>query len=1392
MRWYWGIALDTLDLANKDVPSDTKTYIKLRLVEIYRAILVFEIKSICSYYRNRGFSFLRDLVKFDDWESQLENICKLENEFERDYHQYSSQQTINLNSMIQGSLERLMDLISENKESQLGELDRQCLKDLHVTDPKHDKSRIIESKEDLQWEFLSWVFKNSQFQEWRDNDSSRLLWIKGDPGKGKTMLICGILQELENSLPFQHCLAYFFCQGTDQRLNNANNVLRGLIYMLVLQRHSLLSHVRKEYNSGGSSTFNDANSWIVLSNIFENILQDPGSRGCYVVIDALDECAADRKKLLDLIVKNLSNTPRIKWVLSSRNFVDIENKLDACSSSFRIDLEINAETVSGAVNAYIQNKIPNLGLLKNREHLHDQMCSEMLEKANGTFLWAALVFKEFERLEDFIPETDDQVLALLRNIPSDLTELYHRMLKQVLDITEDVFENRKRCIDILSTMAVAFQPIQLIELSPLIGYKNKGLGGIQMFKKLVQKCGSFLTIRGDTVYFIHQTAKDYLVEAGSDQLFENGIGAVHRAVFHHSLDVLSSSGTLRRNIYDLPHPSVNVSEIVRPCPDPLQTIRYSCVHAFEHFSRSLVNNNGTSHSNETNDVHDIKKIHKFLKQFLLNWLEAICLMREFRRNMASMHRIVELLELSFKKRQRDLRKLSEFDLINDAFRFMFFNRYFIFAVPLQTYVSALMFSPMKSAVRLQFQEELSWIKTLPVVDEHWDSCKYTFFCIWKEFCNYAISNDGKFVAAACSDGRIQVWELSTGNLFCATQVGNKPTISIESSSGSILLASKSSSGFKVMALSTCSKKEIWSSQTFSQEYDDHHIRLLLSEDSALIALIVGNGLDHIIVHIIDSTTGQDVKRLYLDERCYYIQLSPDFKLIAEWQTGGSLRIRNTYTEETLYEMKDIDKKTRIGLSSRLNFLAIQDESGKLSVRNIVSNTEIMRIPYMPYLFLWSSFSDSILIANHDGVVQAWDITTGKSDTMALPFDVPRNDGKDDYKRCFYFSENCRFLIYFGRYDIKLWELDSMNVLEHTQTEITSLALSNDAKLIASSSKPPRSISILDSDTGEVRHTLIHQGDFDSCTHRFCEMAFSNDARILITCLSINEDGIECLYTVSLWSTETGNKLLSWNVTRATTGVDCSDSVRSLELSPDSTLLAMEFQSAVILWDVKTGRRLHTLKNSENRNPRQMSFSADCKFLALSGESAKKWGTVDVELWNLSENKVIWHFNKTSEAADVFFDNSTLCVATDQGYIGFDALDMKMPTSSPLILDIEQLDKTGQPQPVSARLYNERYSASHESTAFITAIYWNAKRLIWVHPQYRYGFYYDKCLSTRVFASSSSVIKIRSPNRGILTIEFQRPPPDASDDWTPWQSSLLFQGNRSSKQEIEGDKRHFRE
>jgi hypothetical protein len=57
------------------------------------------------------------------------------------------------------------------------------------------KKRIEETKGGLLEDSYHWILKHSDFQQWRNGQQSQLLWIKGDPGKGKTMLLCGIVNE---------------------------------------------------------------------------------------------------------------------------------------------------------------------------------------------------------------------------------------------------------------------------------------------------------------------------------------------------------------------------------------------------------------------------------------------------------------------------------------------------------------------------------------------------------------------------------------------------------------------------------------------------------------------------------------------------------------------------------------------------------------------------------------------------------------------------------------------------------------------------------------------------------------------------------------------------------------------------------------------------------------------------------------------------------------------------------------------------------------------------------------------------------------------------------------------------------------------------------------------
>ncbi|KAL2145611.1 hypothetical protein VTI28DRAFT_6669 [Corynascus sepedonium] len=268
---------------------------------------------------------------------------------------------------------------------------RDYLKDLYKTDPRHDKTRIEQAKGRLLVDSYRWVLDNDDFRRWRDDRKTKLLWITGDPGKGKTMLVCGIIDEL-TSKSYSNLLSFFFCQATDRSINNATAVLRGLVYLLVDQQPSLIPHVQKKYDAAVNPLFRNENAWVALSEIFTDILEDPGLPFTYLVIDALDECVEGLNLLLDLVVQTSSVYSDIKWIVSSRNWPSIGKHLGTTAQKARLSLELNEGSVSTAVTTYIRFKVEELAK-RNEYHnmTRDAVKHYLSINAHGTFLWVALL-----------------------------------------------------------------------------------------------------------------------------------------------------------------------------------------------------------------------------------------------------------------------------------------------------------------------------------------------------------------------------------------------------------------------------------------------------------------------------------------------------------------------------------------------------------------------------------------------------------------------------------------------------------------------------------------------------------------------------------------------------------------------------------------------------------------------------------------------------------------------------------------------------------------------------------------------------------------------------------------------------------------------------------------
>jgi hypothetical protein len=503
-----------------------------------------------------------------------------------------------------------------------------CAQDLYLTDPRHDKERIVATKGGLLEDSYRWILGNSEFQQWRAQQSA-LLWIKGDPGKGKTMLLCGIINELDKSTAKTALLSYFFCQATDSRINNATAVLRGLIYMLASQQPSLISHILKKYDHAGKSLFDDANAWVALVEIFTDMLQDPNLNRTYLIIDALDECVTDLPKLLNFIVQSSSTPSHIKWIVSSRKWPDIEERLKNAGQN--LSLELNAESISTAVKVFIQHKVLQLAQQKSyNDETRDAVFDYLSSNANNTFLWVALVCQNLEKIPRW------KTLTKLSAFPPGLDHLYGRMVEQIRSWDDD---DATLCKQILATIAVAYRPLMLKELASVVETLENMTDDLASLREIVSLCGSLLTIREDTVYFVHQSAKDYLLAQAFNEIFPSGKEDAHYVIFSRSLQVMSR--TLRRDIYSLRAPGYPIEQVKQPHPDPLAASRYSCIYWVDH----LCNWNANSFSNHGVDLQDGGVVDVFIRKKYLYWLEALSLCRSMSKGVLLMAKLEAFIQV---------------------------------------------------------------------------------------------------------------------------------------------------------------------------------------------------------------------------------------------------------------------------------------------------------------------------------------------------------------------------------------------------------------------------------------------------------------------------------------------------------------------------------------------------------------------------------------------------------------------------------------------------------------------------------------------------------------------------------------------------------------------------
>ncbi|KAK6350808.1 hypothetical protein TWF718_003994 [Orbilia javanica] len=1063
-----------------------------------------------------------------------------------------------------------------------------CIRELRTTDPRDDKERIQETKGGLLKDSYKWVTENPDFQRWRNDDKYRMLWVSGDPGKGKTMLLCGIVDELEETATSTHgslYLSYFFCQATDSRINSATAVLRGLIFLLVAQEQSLISHIQKKHNQAGKGLFEDTNSWSALSKILTDILRDitkePANK-LYLVIDALDECVTGQEQLLSFISQHVSTWPQIKWVVSSRNWPSIERDLGLqTDTGSRLSLELNAALVSRAVEIYVAYKVSELWPGEGNETFKKQICEQLLEKANGTFLWVALVLKDLRALRGTYQGQDrKKIMEKLGKMPNSLPELYRHMIDQINGLPD---ENPRLCRIILAAVTVAYRPLRLVEL-PAVTELEGDPTNPGVLDVLVRNCGSFLTVRQGIIYFVHQSAKDFLIEEENSSIFtaDSSLENIHYSMFSHSLQTMPKA--LRRNIYGLSNPGIRVGDIKTPDLDLLAQIGYSCAHWVGHLLAGRV---GGSNFRENDEDY----ILGFLQQHFLHWLEAMSLMGALPESIKMINSFLSMFGVPTGR--GGLRSF-----ISDARRFILTHRTTIETQPLQLYSSCLLFSPSQSVVRTQNWNEVpEWMEGTPRIQEDWDSCLHILRGNTGNVNKICFSPDGKLLAAYSLNLRfentIRLWDLATGSLRAELKDHHEGIRSIHFLSDNRLLS------FSHNYRGVLPVVKFWNTNTgtLCSTIDGLHSSIADITGLYLDPMPPGLSPDSKFLAYFFNLPNTGVRVWDIHKNCLYADINAVDAGSISFSPDSKFLVLNSSPTTRLVSEPNCSCET-----TRLWDIATKAFNTKLCSGPRIC-TSLFCVRRRPISFS----SDGKLLVdirkcgfNLNNYIEIWDVATGDLQTST---EIPGTyiDESIDSDFTYNFSPDGKLIAFLSPREATIGLWDTATGALHTKLKYPRHNFKSGLGIARYSFSPNSELLALycSDGNGIISLWIVNTGALyaefkcpPDC--RINSIAFSPDSRLLTSCYVLNGDNV-----IALWCAGTRSLRAQFKGNFS--------SIMSVSFSPDSTLLAsLHSDCTIILWDTAA-------KVSESRSGNHAGLipSPDNILRAslLSNSVIKIWDTI---------------------------------------------------------------------------------------------------------------------------------------------------------------------------------------
>ncbi|KAI3580999.1 hypothetical protein IWW34DRAFT_831548 [Fusarium oxysporum f. sp. albedinis] len=308
---------------------------------------------------------------------------------------------------IRMGIERLQGTMSESEI-------REIIRWLERTNPSSLHNIAFNKHEPLT---TAWVTNSSQWKAWLSLTSeTRLIWIHGLPGSGKTVLASYVIEELEMLCKPANgsVCSYYYCHYSHNQ-DETVPFLSWIIGHVCRQISWIPSELKRLHDHGCEPTTTE------LEEILEILVNKIDV--LYIIIDAVDE-SIPREDLL-LLIQTITVDKRfekIRILATSRQYFDIEQSLTQISTS----ISMSNSMVDADIRRFVHSRLRSSNRLKRWHARFDEIEEVLASMAQGMFRWADCQIQAIERLRD-----QSKLQQLLSNLPKDLSETYVRIFEAI-------------------------------------------------------------------------------------------------------------------------------------------------------------------------------------------------------------------------------------------------------------------------------------------------------------------------------------------------------------------------------------------------------------------------------------------------------------------------------------------------------------------------------------------------------------------------------------------------------------------------------------------------------------------------------------------------------------------------------------------------------------------------------------------------------------------------------------------------------------------------------------------------------------------------------------------------------------------------------------------------